>query len=152
MIYKDFLTQDIPEAVKKLNQDKIPLWGKMTPQHMIEHLTQSVLASTIFTLTAPRPLSNFQLEAKKRLIQSTEPFPRGLQNPIFQYGLPPYEHSTIEIAKEKLIEKIHLFFKVFEAKPEATSFNLFLGDLTFEELQIFHTKHFTHHFSQFELL
>ena len=33
------------EPLKKLKVDQIPLWGKMTPQHMVEHLYKTVQTS-----------------------------------------------------------------------------------------------------------
>lgn len=150
--YKSYLTERIPVALQKLKFEKVPLWGKMTAQHMVEHMTQAITSSTILSLTPPRSLNAIQIQARQLLLESDADFPRGLQNPMFQFGLPPYEHADIEIAKNKLIEKINLFYKVFEAKPTATTFNLFLGDITFEECQKAHAKHFKHHFTQFELL
>ena len=35
----------IIESLKNLKADQKPLWGKMTPQHMVEHLYKTVQAS-----------------------------------------------------------------------------------------------------------
>lgn len=151
--YKNFLTQTIPSALTKLRFEKKPLWGKMTAQHMVEHMAQSLVASTILNnKTEASPLNSIQSEFRNMIILSGADFPRGLQNPIFQFGLPPYQHADIEAAKSKLVEKIEQFYKIYEANPNAFNYSLFFGDLNFEETQILHFKHFKHHFSQFELL
>ena len=33
------------EQLRKLQHDAAPLWGSMTPQHMVEHLTMTIRAS-----------------------------------------------------------------------------------------------------------
>ena len=37
-IRMEFLTRFLPEAIETLDGDARPSWGKMTPQHMVEHL------------------------------------------------------------------------------------------------------------------
>lgn len=125
----------------------------MTAQHMVEHLGYTVVGSTILSSKKePAPLNSFQQEFKQVLIFSDADMQRGLQNPMFQFGLPPYQYKDIEEAKKKLVEKIFQYYKILEANPTALNFTMLLGDINFEESQIFHYKHFKHHFTQFELL
>ena len=148
--YVAFL-KTVPQSAQKLTAGKVPGWGKMTAQHMVEHMQVTVTASTIVSLKTPQP-GKLQLEAKNFLIYSPDPMPRNLDNPMFRFGLPVYTNPTIEVAKEKMAKSLDMFFKTFDNKPNAVSYNPFLGDLTYEELLVFHYKHFKHHLEQFELI
>lgn len=148
----NFLQKEIPAALPKLNDSTKPLWGGMTPQQMIEHLNNVVVTGTIVTEKEPVPPTKGQTDARNFIIHSDEPLPRGLQNPTFQFGMPPNTNRTLDEAKAQLAKSIEMFFRVRSNKPTAIAFNAFLGDLNFDEQLVFHGKHFRHHFTQFNLL
>ncbi len=150
--YRHFLTNIIPQAITKINFDTKPLWGKMTAQHMIEHLIHSTIVSTILTHQPAKAPNAFQNKWKTEIIINPEEMPRNLQNPLFQFGLPPYKFERFEDAQKNLIEKIKLFYTLYEKTPSGVNFQSFFGDLNFEELQRYHYKHFRHHFNQFGAL
>ncbi|WP_027001646.1 DUF1569 domain-containing protein [Hugenholtzia roseola] len=150
--YRLFLTRTIPEATKRLIAFKKPAWGKMTAQHMIEHLQTAVVASTIIKRSEPIAPNAGQLQARKVLLYSEERMARNLQNPIFQYGLPPYSNASLDEAKAKLLQSLTRFFEIYDGQPQAYSYNPFLGDLSVPELIAFHYKHIKHHYEQFELV
>jgi len=149
---QEFLKVKIPEMVQPLRSDEVPVWGKMTPQHMIEHLAISVTGSTILSHKERKAPSEIQQGFLDSLVYSEDEMPRNVQNPMFKFGLPDYTYPDIETAKDKMLKSIDLFFRVYEKSPEAHNFNPFLGDLGFDELLVFHYKHFKHHFAQFRLL
>ncbi|WP_375561195.1 hypothetical protein ACE193_01160 [Bernardetia sp. OM2101] len=149
---KRFLQTTIPAATSKLLAITKPQWGKMTPQHMIEHLYTAVISSTIIKKTPPIPPNSNQEEAKKALIYSLADMPKNLDNPAFRFGLPDYTNPTIIEAKAKLLSSLERFFEIYEGKDDAYSFNPFLGDLQAQETLLFHYKHFKHHYTQFGLI
>jgi len=44
------------------------------------------------------------------------------------------------------------YLKYFELNPEVKTVNVTFGELNKDEWDIFHQKHFAHHFSQFGLI
>lgn len=149
---KRFLQSTIPAATSKLLSVTKPHWGKMTPQHMIEHLYTAVISSTIIKNTPPVPANSFQEEFKNVLIYSLEPMAKNLNNPAFRFGLPDYTNPSLLEAKAKLLSSLERFFEIYEGKDDAYNFNPFLGDLQLQETLIFHHKHFKHHYTQFGLI
>lgn len=150
--YIAFLEKKIPAALTKLRSDTMPQWGKMTAQHMVEHLQSAVMSGTIVTEKTPIAPNKMQYNSRVSLLYSPNEMPRNLQNPLFQFGLPPYSNPTIEEAKGKLLKSIDLFLRVRVQKPKGIAFSAFMGDLNFDEQLTFNYKHFKHHFTQFGLL
>ncbi|AFM06042.1 hypothetical protein Fleli_3730 [Bernardetia litoralis DSM 6794] len=149
---KRFLQTTIPAATSKLLAVTKPHWGKMSAQHMIEHLYTAVVSSTIIKNTPPIPPNSRQEEFKNILIYSVEPMAKNLDNPAFRFGLPEYTNPTIIEAKTKLLSSLERFFEIYQGKDDAYNFNPFLGDLQAQEILIFHYKHFKHHYTQFGLI
>jgi oxepin-CoA hydrolase/3-oxo-5,6-dehydrosuberyl-CoA semialdehyde dehydrogenase len=149
---KRFLQTTIPAATAKFLATKKPLWGKMTAQHMIEHLYTAVVSSTIIKKTPPIPANPRQEEFKNILVYSLAPMGKNLDNPAFRFGLPDYTNPSIIEAKAKLLSSLERFFEVYEGKDDAYNFNIFLGDLHTQETLLFHYKHFKHHYTQFGLI
>ena len=127
-----------------------PLWGKMSAQHMVEHLILAVkmgngkLRSECFNPPEKLP-------ALRRFLFSEKPLPKEFINPAIGADLLPLEFSSLEEAKEKLKSEIKDYIKYFKNNPDAKSVNVTFGELNKEEWDIFHRKHFTHHLKQFGL-
>ena len=128
-----------------------PLWGKMTPQHMVEHLILAMRMSTgklkLECFNPPEKLSTL-----KRFLMSSRPLPKLFVNPAIGENLLPLEYSSLEAAKNILNQEIIDYLNHFELNPEAKTVNVTFGELNKEEWDVFHKKHFLHHFSQFGLL
>lgn len=150
--YEKFLRDVVPVAIQKLKEDSKPQWGDMLPRHMVEHLEVALTGSTIVREGTPKELEGTRKEIKEQLIYSPQPMPKFLQNPMFEGGLPPFRHPDLETAKSALLKWLEKFFKTYEKSPEHFAFGMFLGDLFYEEWLVFHYKHLTHHFTQFELI
>jgi hydroxymethylglutaryl-CoA reductase/oxepin-CoA hydrolase/3-oxo-5,6-dehydrosuberyl-CoA semialdehyde dehydrogenase len=137
--------------LKKLESQQKPLWGKMTPQHMVEHLILAVQMSN-----GKLKLDCFNLPEKnptlKRFLMSDRPMPKLFVNPVIGEDLRLLEYSSLEEAVEKLNKEIDDYVLFFENNPDANLVNVTFGELNKEEWDVFHKKHFTHHLSQFGLL
>ncbi len=143
------LQNQIPKSVVKVFGTHKPAWGQMTSQHMIEHLAQVVIYSTILS-NKDRIMPNKQQEETAGfMLYSDAEFPQNIMNPMYKDGLPAYTHPTIEIAKSQLLKNLDTFFRTFEKNPKGYSFNPFFGDMDYDQLLILHTKHFKHHLKQF---
>jgi oxepin-CoA hydrolase/3-oxo-5,6-dehydrosuberyl-CoA semialdehyde dehydrogenase len=150
-VIKDYLFQMVPLKLKMLKAVQKPLWGGMSAQHMTEHLEVFLVSLTILSQAEPAPLSEFQKGARA-MLHSNKPMPRHIENPLYKNGLPVYTHADIEISKEKLLEKLKLFYRIFEQNPQGKNYNPIFGHMNFEDLELLVYKHITHHFTQFGLL
>ena len=145
-------TTAISNALNSLDAAKQPVWGSMTPQQMIEHLALSVKGSYRSKLTEITVPEEKSKTMKQFFIFSDAELPRNVKSSMYADGnLPPLKHANIAEATNALVEEIKHFYAHFSSSEGVTTMNPFLGPLTQEEWEIFHGKHFLHHFKQFEL-
>lgn len=147
---KSVLIDFIP-YLDKINDGLKPLWGKMTAQHMVEHLILAVRTSNnklkIECFNPPDKIPTL-----KRFLVSNRPLPKKFMNPIIGPDLLPLEFDSLEEAITNLKIEIENYITFFNDNPSAILTNPTFGDLSREEWEIFHQKHFTHHLQQFGLL
>jgi len=145
-MFNQFLKQ-----LETLKKDDKALWGKMTPQHMVEHLILAVkMSNGILNLECFNPAE--KIPVLKRFLMSGRPLPKLFINPVIGAELSPLEYSSLGEAKEKLKEEIDNYYSFFKSNPDAKTVNVTFGELNKEEWDIFHKKHFEHHLSQFGLV
>ena len=139
------------EKLEILNPDQKAVWGKMTAQHMVEHLIYTVQISNcklkFQCVTQPE-----RLPALKSFLLSPKPFPRLSINPVIGTELVELKCKDIHEAKEKLREEISDYYSYFKQNPEAKPVHMIFGELNKEEWDMVHQKHFTHHLTQFGLI
>jgi hydroxymethylglutaryl-CoA reductase len=144
-----FLTlEEINTALNQLKVDAKPLWGKMSPQHMVEHLKLAVNISNgtqnveVFTEERMIPI-------QKRFLLSSRPLPKLFINPAIGENLLPLEFNDIDSAKDALVNEIKKYEDFFNTNPDSTQAHPVFGKLNKHEWDVFHKKHFEHHFAQF---
>jgi len=137
--------------LNKLDPQQKPLWGKMTPQHMVEHLILAVqMSNGKLELECFNPPE--KIPSLKRFLMSSRPIPKLFVNPVIGENHRPLECLSFNEATEKLKNEIDDYVLFFENNPGANLVNVTFGELNKEEWDVFHKKHFTHHLSQFGLL
>lgn len=136
------------EPVFELDEAEKPLWGKMTPQHMIEHLGFAFRMSN-GKQTVPIKSDPERLPALRRFLKSDRPMPRNYVNPITGDRLLPLQYGSMAAARKSLFREVKDFYSFFEQNPEARLNNPVFGKLNFGEWLIFHRKHIVHHLAQF---
>jgi oxepin-CoA hydrolase/3-oxo-5,6-dehydrosuberyl-CoA semialdehyde dehydrogenase len=138
------------ESLKKLKVDQKPLWGKMTPQHMVEHLYKTIQAS-INEIT----LNIFSEERKipilKKLFIGDRALPKEFMNPAIGPDLLKLEFEDLNASIMELENILIRYEQYFNEHPSSKTVHPVFGHLTKPEWDIFHQKHFNHHFSQFGL-
>jgi hypothetical protein len=138
------------ELLKGLKANQKPLWGKMTPQHMVEHLYKAMQASineislNIFTEERKIPVL-------KRLFLGEKALPKEFMNPAIGPDLMALEFKNMEAATLELENILERYEQFFENNPDIKTAHPTFGYLTKKEWDVFHQKHFIHHFSQFGL-
>jgi hypothetical protein len=137
--------------LNKLDPQLKPLWGKMTPQHMVEHLILAVqMSNGKLKLECFNPPE--KIPTLKRFLMSNRPMPKGFVNPVIGPDNLPLNYSSLDESKKKLEEEIEDYYRLYEENPDVRPVNVTFGELNKEEWDVFHKKHFTHHLSQFGLL
>ena len=139
------------DTVKLLNQlqpDQKPLWGKMTPQHMVEHLYKAVQASineinlNVFTEERKIPIL-------KKLFLGERALPKEFMNPAIGPELLTLEFKDLNKAIIELENVQKRYEQFFINNPSVKTAHPIFGYLTKEEWDVFHQKHFKHHLAQF---
>jgi hypothetical protein len=142
------------QFVNKLNilqLDQKPLWGKMTPQHMVEHLILALQMSNgklkVKCISQPENLPSL-----KRFLLSERSLPKEYVNPYIGPDLLPLKYSGLKEALGYIEEELNNYNKFFKLNPAAKTVHVTFGELNKQEWDQFHSKHFTHHLLQFNLI
>ena len=143
---------DIFNRLRQLKPEALPVFGKMGPQHMVEHLIMIVRISTEKT---PEKLYYREEKAEKIkafTIYSDKEIMVGFKAPMIPETPMPLVFSDLQSAIDQLKSELSDFDQFFKDYPLARPVNPTMGPLDHQEWIIFHNKHFTHHFKQFNLL
>ena len=144
--------QEIFEILDHLDINAIPLFGKMTAQHMIEHICGAVIFSNG---KLPQKLYypvDKAAAMKNILIYSDKEFPHGFKAPMLTDDLPSLVFPDLPTAIGRLSKQMDNFHQYFEQNPGSKPIHPALGELDYKDWTTFHNKHFTHHFKQFGLI
>lgn len=143
-----FLKKDFIPLLKTILVDATPRWGKMTPQQMVEHFTDSVqiAAGTFPDVPLITPAEN--LPKMQAFLQSDKPFRENTKNPMVPEN-PPLRHTGMAEALNELQTALDTFFESFYATENRTTCNPFFGELNFEMNILLLYKHALHHLRQF---
>ena len=143
--------ENIILKLKSLTSDKKPAWGIMTPQHMVEHLIVSTKMSN-GGLTIPCRVPKEMIPKYKEVVLNPSiEMERGIKAGGMD-GLLDLRYPSMDAAIEKLASEIEKFHTYFKENPRATIVNPVVDEIGYEDWIIFHNKHYTHHFKQFELI
>ena len=140
------------DAIDKFKEDAKPLFGKLTPQHVLEHLIMSLHISTNKRKIEFLGDQEVAKKIKATLIYSDAEVPQGVKNPLLTDELPPLKFKNIEEAKEELKAELEYYYSYKTQNPVATAVHMRMDVLTIDEWSTMHSKHFTHHFKQYGLL
>lgn len=142
----------IIDLLKKLQPEAKPLWGRMSAQHMVEHLNLTYKASTgkvktdLYTPEA-------QLEAfKKSILNLDKELPRNFISPLIGDRLLPLKFPDLATAIHHFFEEADNFHHYYSIRKGHKEMHPLIGMLGYEEWEVFHRKHIIHHFKQFDLL
>jgi oxepin-CoA hydrolase/3-oxo-5,6-dehydrosuberyl-CoA semialdehyde dehydrogenase len=141
---------EIIESLYKLNPEQKPLWGKMTPQHMVEHLYKTV-QSSINEISLGLFTEERKIPVLKKLFFGERPLPKEFMNPAVGPDLLKLEFDDLKSAVKEFENVLYRYEQFFIVNPSTKTIHPIFGYLNKEEWEIFHKKHFKHHFTQFGL-
>lgn len=143
-------TKEIINSLNKLNPEQKALWGKMTPQHMVEHLYTTV-QSSINEIEVQIYSEERKIPVLKKLFMGERPLPKEFINPAIGPDLLNLKFKDLNSAINELEDVLIRYDKYFEQNPSTKTIHPIFGYLTKDEWDVFHQKHFKHHLSQFGL-
>jgi oxepin-CoA hydrolase/3-oxo-5,6-dehydrosuberyl-CoA semialdehyde dehydrogenase len=136
------------EKLNQLRADQKPLWGKMTPQHMVEHLYKAV-QSSINEISLNIYTEERKIPVLKKLFLGDRALPKEFMNPAIGPELMQLEFEDLNNAITELKNVMQRYEQFFIDNPSVKTAHPVFGYLNKEEWDTFHKKHFTHHLSQF---
>jgi hypothetical protein len=148
-----FIQDNLETILFHLNQieaDAQPLWGKMSAQSMVEHLTNGILTGS-GKLEMTCPYEGEKLERSRAFLLSDAPMPKEFKA-HFVNDDAPLRHSEFELAVDEFIEAWVDFEEYCESNPDIQHVHPTFGPLSLAEWRWMHRKHFTHHFTQFGIV
>lgn len=148
-----FISTDIETLLPlfdKLQADTKPKWGNMSAQRMVEHLTDTLKIATGET-PFPMEVPEDRIERMVAFLDSDKPMAPNLQV-SFAGADVPLRHSEIELAVDEYIETWLDLEQLYAENPELKHPHPYYGPLDFDQWNRLHSKHLTHHFTQFGLI
>lgn len=147
----DFLDFDtIRHKLSSLTEDSKPVFGQMSAQQMIEHLSAiTQIANGKWNVNVF--VSDEKTARRKPFLQTENELQTGFKASFIADEQTKLKFSSIEIAIDDLLDQLQYFLLVFKQDENRTVVHPFFGELNFEEWKKFQVKHFTHHFKQFDL-
>lgn len=136
------------EKLSVLSSEKKPNWGTMSPQRMVEHLTDSlVMAREGFKVKLEIPEEH--VSGALKFLRSEKPMPRNFKVK-YASGEIPNRNADIPSAVEELATEWKNFEDYFVSEDMKTLHPVY-GEIDYDTWMLVHSKHFTHHFEQFDL-
>ena len=143
-----FLQHTFLHQLEQLDPSTPPLFGKMNPQQMVEHMSDSVRVANgkdphqLFTPTE-------QVAAYRDFALSDRSFKPNTKNSLMKEEPLPVRNGSYPEAIEELKMEIDVLIKHFESNPELKVMNPFFGEFNFDEWLHLLVKHAKHHLQQF---
>ena len=138
------------EILENLEKKKSASWGKMSPQRMIEHLSDCIYMSC--------GIGNHELLIPEEKIKGMQAFlisdkemPQNIQVPFAKENT-PLRNTDIELALDEFTMAWVDFEEMYSEDSKKTALHPYYGNLNYEQWLLLHSKHFTHHFTQFGLM
>ena len=147
---KEFLSEELPKLLKTLSENTEPNFGLMTPQHMVEHIS-GVVKMSVKRYGEPEESPTKAQLGFKKFLQSGAVMQHRPSDKT-KADLPELRYGSLEEAIEQVSVAINRFYNHFEANPDFKSYHAFMGELSFEELELFHYQHLRYHCWQFGLV
>lgn len=150
MKWVDSNLENVLALMNKLEKTTKPLWGTMTAQQMVEHLSHT-LQIAIGKVSYELQVTPEKHEGMKQFILSEKPLPKNFQA-VFAPVHPSTAFDELELAVDDYCEKWFDFESFFAENPDRETNHPHFGPLNYELWKRLHEKHLTHHFIQFGLI
>ena len=133
--------------LSKLDTNAKPLWGNMSAQRMVEHLTDALKVSN-GKLKVDMAVSEDKLDRMVAFLMSDKPMAKNIEVSFAGKDV-PLRHDEIELAIDEVVEEWIDFEELFASQDGLKISHPYYGPLDFQQWMRLHAKHFTHHLEQF---
>jgi hypothetical protein len=147
---KEFLL-NTPALLRTLDPNQRPIWGLMSPQHLVEHIVGAWRISN-GRAQVKCVFQGEELEKRRAFLFSDAEYARNITNPVTGNGLPPLRKTDLEASIVQLEAEMHAFFEYHTQNPNAIEMHPAFGALDYQGWIDFQYKHMRHHMMQFELV
>ena len=150
----DLNIKNIEKILNGLTENSERKFGEMSPQIMVEHL-EEVLNNGLGKLRLEDfpEIPEEQMEKLQDWLYTNKKISFGAKYPLLKDGeILEKKYKNLDEAKEKLVEKLKEFLIYFKENTQTEIFHPVFGVINKEMSELFHRKHFTHHFEQFGLI
>ncbi|MCB9232079.1 MAG: phenylacetic acid degradation bifunctional protein PaaZ [Bacteroidia bacterium] len=142
----------LPLFLEKLKADTPAKFGKMTAQHMVEHL-RYYLKVALGQITQPLVTKEEMLEAFQDSLYTYRKFPKGTHDPELKEGnMRELEFDSLEAAKKAFLETFAEYELHYIDHMDFEATHPVFGSMNKEKWDLFNRKHYQHHFEQFGLV
>lgn len=144
-----FIRVEVPAFLRGLSPDARPLWGIMSPRHMVEHLIYIT-----GNLVGDRPVEVFtpaeKLPRYLEFLRSPYGFMRNFKFPLLpREETMPLVFGSLEEAVDGLDTIQDRFFDLVKSPLFTTLTHPIYGELNRGDAVLFQFKHVAHHLMQF---
>jgi hypothetical protein len=149
----NFIELDIESVLKKLENltaETKPIWGKMSAQKMIEHLTIGFKMAS-GKLSFPNEVNEEVMEGMRAFLYTDKPMKKEI-SVAFAPDDNKLIHEELELAIDDFVNEWIDFEEYYELNENAQHPHPYYGLLNYQDWCALHQKHLTHHFLQFGLL
>lgn len=149
--HEQFFKESYIPLLKKLKGDEIGAFGVLSPQGMIEHMTNS-FAESYGRIKQELQTAPENLERMKAFAMSDKEFKPNTKNSLMSETPDSLRNPSMNTAILELEKEITDFINFYKSNQNHIQTNPFFGDLNYTEwLHLLH-KHATHHLKQFNLI
>lgn len=149
----EFIELDISEIIQRLDKltaDSKPIWGEMSAQRMVEHLTDTVKIASgkvKFPMVTPED----KLEKMIGFLDSDKPMAKNI-DVVFAKKNEELRNEEIELAIDEFLLEWIDFEEHYASGDNVTEIHPYYGPLNYDQWCKLNAKHMTHHFEQFGIL
>jgi len=137
-------------ALDGLTNQHTAKWGDMTPQRMIEHLSNSIKLS-IGDIKMELEIPKDKIQKAQDFIASEHPMPKNFKA-SYVVENEALRNENLELAIDELACLWVDFELLYSENENLKNSHPNFGELNFKQWLKLHSKHFNHHFEQFGLI
>jgi hypothetical protein len=143
--------ENFQNHISKLKHDKEPLWGTLSAQGMVEHLSDWINLTMGKLADLKLEIPEDKVVKAQAFLFSEYPLPKNFKAKFFP-AREKFRNKDLESAISEFENKWGEFEAFFIENPDFTTMHPSFGELDIKHLLALHSKHMTHHFQQFELI
>ena len=144
-----FLKNDFVNSLGRIAPNTAPLFGKMNPQQMVEHMAEYIRMGYGNPRIAERSYSDEIIDKMNAFLRTEKPLRPNTGNPLMEETPSPAKLKDYDAAIQEVKSAIDELFQAFEQNPNLEISNPFFGNLNFALTIQLLFKHGQHHLRQF---